>query len=409
MASKKRSYISTAIAVYVSFLLCGIDLSITSQYKEQLAQAWGQGGNIAVVLTANSFVGIGGIIASFFTGIISDHFGRKSSAFISSVLWALFAFGMLYAPNPGVAYAAGIAGGIANSFTNAAWTPAMMDAYPEKRSMVTLLTKFFVSLGQFILPFIIVALAASHMSFSFAFNLLGICYVIVAIVSLFLPFPEVGGSPQEKATEKKGEAVKGKNKIKITGETIALALMGFSTTAVFMIWTQTNQELGRLYGLSNPALLQSVYAVTSLISVLVTSWMVNKGLRESTVLIVYPAVSAVALLLAYFIHSGTLLYVVAALMGWFAAGGLMQLAVSLLSGLYPSYKATATSAIGLANGISNWGVIQIAAIITANFGTNAPRDILLFNFLICLIGVVLALIVRYYQNKRAKKGITNLE
>lgn len=120
--------------------------------------------------------------------------------------------------------------------------------------------------------------------------------------------------------------------------------MGFSTTAVFMIWTQTNQELGKLYGLTNPALLQSIYAVTSLISVLVTSWMVTKGLRESTVLIVYPAVSAVALLLAYFIHNGTLLFLVAALMGWFAAGGLMQLAVSLLSGLYPSYKATATSA-----------------------------------------------------------------
>lgn len=185
--------------------------------------------------------------------------------------------------------------------------------------------------------------------------------------------------------------------------------MGFSTTAVFMIWTQTNQELGKLYGLSNPALLQSVYAITSLISVLVTTWMVNKGLRESTVLIIYPAISAIALLLAYFIHSGILLYVVSALMGWFAAGGLMQLAISLLSGLYPSYKATATSAIGLANGISNWGVIQIAALITANFGMNAPRDILLFNFVICLIGVGLAIIVRIYQNKRAKKGITNLE
>lgn len=407
--SYKRSYISTAIAVYVSFLLCGIDLSITSQYKAQLAQAWGQPGNIAVVLTANSFVGIGGIIASFFTGIISDHFGRKSSAIISSVLWAIFAFGMLNAPNAGIAYAAGVAGGIANSFTNAAWTPAMMDAYPKKRSMVTLLTKFFVSLGQFILPFIIVALAASHVSFAFAFNFLGLCYVIVAVVSIFLPFPEVGGNQKERANIKKGEAIKAKNTIKITGETIALALMGFSTTAVFMIWTQTNQELGKLYGLSNPALLQSVYAITSLISVLVTTWMVNKGLRESTVLIIYPAISAIALLLAYFIHSGILLYIVSALIGWFAAGGLMQLAISLLSGLYPSYKATATSAIGLANGVSNWIVIQIAALITANFGINAPRDILLFNFVICLIGVGLAIIVRVYQNKRAKKGITNLE
>lgn len=409
MTTKKRSYLITAIAVYVSFLLCGVDLSITAQYKVQLAQAWGQGSNISSVLTVNSAVGIGGIVASLFTGIISDHFGRKSSAFIASALWAVFAFGMLYSPNMGIAYLAGIAGGVANSFTNAAWTPALMDAYPDKRSLVTLLTKFFVSLGQFILPFIIVALAASHISFAFAFNLLGACYVVIAIISLFLPFPEVGGNKIEQKADQKGEAIKEKGGFKVTAESVALALMGFSATAVFMIWTQTNQELGKLYGLSNPALLQSVYAVTSLISVLVTSWMVTKGLRESTVLIVYPAVAGVALLLAYFIHNGALLFLVAGLMGWFAAGGLMQLAVSLLSGLYPSHKATATSAIGLANGISNWGVIQIAALITANCGQNAPRDIVLFNFVICLIGIVLAIIVRVGQNKRAKKGVTNLE
>lgn len=409
MSLKKNRYLSTAIAVYVSFLLCGIDMSITSQYKVQLAQVWGQGHNISAVLTVNSAVGIGGIVASLFTGIISDHFGRRSSAFISSFLWAFFAFGMLYSPNMGIAYLAGIAGGVANSFTNAAWTPSMMDAYPKKRSLLTLLTKFFVSLGQFVLPFFILALEANHIPFSLAFNCLGLIYLVIAVSCIFLPFPKVGGDnvvTSKNSTNKENHIF---SKIKITSESVALALMGFSTTAVFMIWTQTNQELGKLYGLSNPALLQSVYAVTSLTSVLITSWLVFKGIRESTILIVYPAISAIALLLAYFIHNGIFLFVVAALMGWFAAGGLMQLAVSLLSGLYPSFKATATSAIGLANGISNWGVIQIAAFITAKAGINAPRLILLFNFGICLVGVVLALIVRIEQNKRQKNNINDLE
>lgn len=407
MTFKKNNYLSTAIAVYASFLLCGIDMSITSQYKNQLAQAWGQGNNIAAVLTVNSAVGIGGIVASLFTGFISDHFGRRSSALISSILWSIFAFGMLYAPNVKVAYLAGIAGGIANSFTNAAWTPSMMDAYPTKRSLVTLLTKFFVSFGQFILPFIIVALAASKIPFSFAFNCLGTIYLIIAGACLFLPFPVVGG--ELTLNKKNGKEKTTKSKFKITSESISLALMGFSTTAVFMIWTQTNQELGKLYGLSNPALLQSVYAITSLFSVLATSWLITRGVRESTILIIYPAVSAIALMLAYFIHDGHFLFIIAGLIGWFAAGGLMQLAVSLLSGLYPLHKATATSFIGIANGLSNWAVIQIAALITAKAGENAPRQIVLFNFFICLIGIVLALIVRLGQNRRAKNGIKNLE
>lgn len=408
-STKQRNYLTTAVAVYLSFFLCGVDMSIASQYKEQLAAAWGHGATIASVLTVNSAVGIGGIVASLFTGVISDHFGRRSSAIISSLLWAAFAFGLLYAPNVGVAYFAGILGGVANSFTNAAWTPSIMDAYPDKKSTLVLLTKFFVSLGQFVLPFVIVALAAGHIPFGVAFNGLGIVYVVIALLAFVLPFPKVGGDKPVEKVEQQVTTKAAKASFKLNAETIALGLMGFSTTAVFMIWTQTNQELGKLYGLQNPALLQSVYAVVSLISVLVTSSLVAKGLRESTVLVVYPACAAVGLLLAYFVRSGSLLFVVAAMMGWFAAGGLMQLAVSLLSGLYPSHKATATSIIGFANGLSNWGVIQIAAIITANGGTNAPRQIVLFNIVICVIGVVLALIVRAGQNKRAKLGVTDYE
>ncbi|MDK6204414.1 hypothetical protein QP094_02660 [Lactobacillus jensenii] len=40
----------------------------------------GAGNNISVVLTVSSAVGIGSLIASLFTGIISDKFGRRTSA-----------------------------------------------------------------------------------------------------------------------------------------------------------------------------------------------------------------------------------------------------------------------------------------------------------------------------------------
>ena len=408
--NSKNRYLSTTIAVYVSFLLCGIDMSISAQYKAQLAHAWGLGNNIAAVLTVSSAVGIGGIVASFFTGIISDKFGRRLSAIIGSFGWAIFAFGTLYAPNMTIAYLAGIIAGIANSFTNAALTPAMMDAYPDKRSLVTLLTKFFVSFGQFILPFIIVALVAGNIPFSFAFNGLGIIYVIIGIACFFVPFPSIQAKKDSSSkTNNQKSTEKSNNHIKITAESIALGLMGFSTTAVFMLWTQTNQELGKLYGLANPALLQSVYAIASLISVLVTSYIVSKGIKESTILLLYPLASAISLAIAFFVKNGTVLFIVAGLIGWFAAGGLMQLAVSLMSGLYPTMKATANSVISITNGISNWAVIQVAAIITASFGNFAPRAILLFNICICIIGALLALIVRAEESKRSKTGQKNLE
>lgn len=406
-SGKKRSYLATAVAVYTTFLMCGIIMSISAQYKLQLAELWGQKGNIAAVLSVSSAVGVGGLIGTL-AGPLSDKFGRRFASIMACLCTVINFAGFMLAPNVTVAYVCSLIGGIGNSFMNAGLTPSMQDAYPDKRSMLTVLTKFFVSFGQFILPFVIVAFNAQHISFKVAFWGITVVYAVIGIACFFLPFPEVGGDRQAQKVEASSD-VKPKGKIKITLESVILGLMGFSTTAVFMVWTNTNQELGKLYGLANPAMLQSVYAIASLVSVLTTSAMVAKGIRESTILIVYPAVCAAGLLLSYFVQSGPLLYVLAAVMGWFASGGLMQLAVSLLAGLYPAHKATAISIVGLGNALSNWLVIRACGSITATAGTNAPRVILLMNMVIAITGVLLGIIVRISQNRRAKNNITNLE
>lgn len=406
-SSKKRSYLSTAVAVYTTFLMCGIIMSISAQYKLQLAELWGQKGNIAAVLSVSSAVGVGGLIGTL-AGPLSDKFGRRFASIMACLCTVINFAGFMLAPNVTVAYVCSLIGGIGNSFMNAGLTPSMQDAYPDKRSMLTVLTKFFISFGQFILPFVIVAFNAQHISFKVAFWGITVVYAVIGIACFFLPFPEVGGDRQAQKVEASSD-VKPKGKIKITLESVILGLMGFSTTAVFMVWTNTNQELGKLYGLANPAMLQSVYAIASLVSVLTTSAMVAKGIRESTILIVYPAVCAAGLLLSYFVQSGPLLYVLAAIMGWFASGGLMQLAVSLLAGLYPAHKATAISIVVLGNALSNWLVIRACGSITATAGTNAPRVILLMNMVIAITGVLLGIIVRISQNRRAKNNITNLE
>lgn len=403
MSSKKRNYLPTAIAVYTTFFMCGIIMSISAQYKLQLAELWGEKGNIAAVLSVSSAVGVGGLIGTL-AGPISDKFGRRFASIMACLCTVINFAGFMLAPNVTVAYICSLIGGIGNSFMNAGLTPSMQDAYPDKRSMLTVLTKFFVSMGQFVLPFVIVAFNASHISYKLAFWGLAVIYAIVGLACFFLPFPESGS--QKRQGEK---AAAPKVKMHITLEAVILGLMGFSTTALFMVWTNTNQELGKLYGLTNPALLQSVYAITSLISVLVTSALVQKGLKESTVLTLYPAVTGIFLLITYFVQTGPMVYVMAAIMGWFGAGGTMQLAISLLAGLYPAHKATAISIVGLGNALSNWLIIRLCGTITATAGTNAPRVILLMNFVIAVIGVVFGLIVTASQKSRAKKGITSLE
>lgn len=81
-SGKKRSYLSTAVAVYTTFLMCGIIMSISAQYKLQLAELWGQKGNIAAVLSVSSAVGVGGLIGTL-AGPLSDKFGRRFASIMA--------------------------------------------------------------------------------------------------------------------------------------------------------------------------------------------------------------------------------------------------------------------------------------------------------------------------------------
>lgn len=123
MSSKKRNYLPTAVAVYTTFFMCGIIMSISAQYKPELAELWGVKGNIAAVLSVSSAVGVGGIIGTI-AGPLSDRFGRRFASIMACVCTVINFAGL---------------------------TPSMQDAYPDKRSMLTVLTKFFVSMGQFVL------------------------------------------------------------------------------------------------------------------------------------------------------------------------------------------------------------------------------------------------------------------
>ena len=89
------------------------------------------------------------------------------------------------------------------SFSNSALTPAMMEASADSRYLVTLLTKFFVSFGQFILPFIIIFLSAEKVPFTYVFNFIGIAYLIIGIICfLSYRFPDSRISNEEKPVTK---------------------------------------------------------------------------------------------------------------------------------------------------------------------------------------------------------------
>jgi len=89
------------------------------------------------------------------------------------------------------------------------------------------------------------------------------------------------------------------------------------------------------------------------------------------------------------------LYIGSFVIGYAAAGGVLQLAPTTTVGFFPDRKGLATSLVMIASSVANYAVLSLAAYLTKATGASAPRMLILLNVVITLIGVALAVIVKH--------------
>lgn len=153
-----KKYYPSAFILYLNYFIHGIGCSILGQavIKEMLVAQWGQGmdaiGQVTMVAAA---LGLGRLISLPIAGPLSDKMGRKLSSLIGIASYAIFFIGVAMSPNMWVAYAAAILGGIANSFLDTGVIPACVEILEPRSSLATMLTKFFISAAQLLLPFML--------------------------------------------------------------------------------------------------------------------------------------------------------------------------------------------------------------------------------------------------------------
>ena len=394
----KKNLVITSIALYFTYFIHGIGASIMGQYKPELAAHWGAKAlsdgtmDVSMVVSVIAALGLGRLISLPFSGPLSDKFGRRLSGIIGVICYAAYFMGIAFAPSMGVAYAFAIVGGIANSFLDTCVSPTCMEIYVNNPSVANLFTKFSMCISQFLLPFLIGFVAAANMSYRTIFIVAGAAIFIDGILILFLPFPDRNTTGAEK---------KEKTKLKITPAAIAAILIGFTSSSTFMLWLNCNQELGKLYNLSDPSKIQSFYAVGTFAAILCSSVFIKKGLKEINILIIYPLISFIMLGLCYFIQNPTICLIGAFVIGFAGAGGVLQLAVSTTAEFFPENKGTATSMVMIASSVANYTILTLAGYITKTAGTSAPRMILLLNMAVTFIGILLALFVKMNRGKEA--------
>ncbi len=401
-----KKYYPTAFALYMTYFVLGVASSIMSHYKQELAALWGSSMladgtyDVSGVLAVIAALGLGRLITYPFAGPISDRYGRRVPALIGCACYLVFFGAVCFTRSYVLAYILGIVAGAANGFLDVSITPSCMEIFKEKGTIANIFTKLSISIAQFLLPFAIGYVAAANLPFSTIFIVCAVLIAVVGAAIVFLPFP-----PYERAAKAAGG--KKKERMKFTPSAVILIVLGFTTSTTFMIWLNCYQELAISYGIADPSRVQSLYSIGIVLALFVNAALLARGLKPSKILIIYPAVSVVTLVAVLLVQQPWICYPAGFLMGFFAAGGVLQLVTSVAVEMFPKNRAVMTSIVMIASSIANYAVLSIAGLLTSIGGADGPRLIMLFNIAVTVLGVALAVVLNARFDKDFQRETVN--
>ena len=388
----KNKYMPTALAMYINYFIHGMGAIILAQNIDFLMEQLNT--NKAGVSYVISALGLGRLIVLFVSGVLSDKYGRKPFVLLGMGTYVLFMGGILISTNVTMAFFFALLAGMANSFMDAGTYPALTECFPKASGSANVAIKAFISAGQFILPWIISFLIANNLYYGWSFIFCIVVFVINGLFIFKLKFPEF--KPVEK-TEATTEKVESNVKANFWIEGICLILIGFTATATFQVIANWLPSFAReVAGVEQTVSLKliSIYSTGSIVSVFITSILVAKWIKQVRFTFVYPLISLIMLIILWMFPSTITCIIAAFVIGFSAAGGVLQLALTSMSELFPSSKGKITGIVFTSSSLAATIVPSITGIL-ADINLS---HVILFDIGITALGVVLALIVNIRYN-----------
>ncbi|WP_392565562.1 MFS transporter [Utexia brackfieldae] len=396
----KNKYMWTSMCLYINYFVHGMGAIILAQNMNFLKiQLSTDDAGIAYVISG---LGLGRLVVLFIMGALSDKFGRKPFVFLGGLFYIGFLLGILISPNLETAFIFAILGGIANSTLDAGTYPALMEAFPKATGTASILTKAAIAGGQFILPIVMTIIILTHAYYGWSFLLCIVILIINALIVLKMPFPN-HKKPVEKELESAIDEIdvnapKLKQKTNFWIEGICFIIIGYTATATFYlisIWLPKFSSA--IAGMNETAAAQTIsyYAVGTIASVILTSILVKSLIRPVYIVFIYPTLSALMLFILYFFPLPLLCQIGGFILGFTAAGGVLQLALTTMAEFYPQGKGKVLGIFFSSSSIASFTI----PVITGMLSNINIAYIILFDGFIATIGALLAVVVIYRYHR----------
>lgn len=356
-AQQAKKYMFAIATVYMCYLTHGVQAIIFSQNQVNFYTQWGftdATAGAAAVAMAITWTGVGKFVSVWIGGEISDRIGRKIPAVLGAVLYVISFAIMLVTTDPIIACIAGFLSGVATSgFWDGALYPAIAEANPKYSASTTIGIKAVISVVGIIYPLFAAINSGDswHINIWIPIVLSAICVAMAALT----PFIYDDKRKQSISEGGDGSAAKNEALAEIQAAKDAMyqqpsRLVNFLTLFfgfVIMFIMYGAQQYSKQFGITNLGLdatsaagLTSIYTVGSIIAVLFWAWMMGK-LRWTPIKVILIdsvmaalALAVVILALPFGLGAGAVYFGIAVL-GFSAAGGMLQTGVTLRQIMVP--------------------------------------------------------------------------
>ncbi|KRL37409.1 MFS transporter [Liquorilactobacillus uvarum] len=380
-----------SLSLYLNYFVHGIGLIILAQNMQALGKLWQT--PLATVSYVISGVGIGRLVAYLILGTLSDRYGRKNFVFLGMICYFIFFLGMLGAPNIQIAYLLAIVAGIANSALDSGTYTTFIELGGNEGAS-NVLIKAFMSLGEFVLPLLVASLENNNLWFGWSFILAALVLIINFFLLLPVKFPKTNQSKSSMIG-----TLKGVNKLKKIIITAALALYGYTSMALMILFTQwITLYASETLHMNNVAshFLLSLYSIGSISGVLIMFWLLRKNISELTLLVSLNIAALISLSIICFIHVAWLTQIASFVFGLTAASGVMQVGLNTFLKLYPQIKGMITGVFFTFGSLASFTI----PVITGWLSQKSVAAALEFDLLISCASLLLVVIIRIALGKQ---------
>lgn len=384
-------FILAVICIYLSYFLHGISVITLAQNMTSLAAKFStDNAGIAYLISG---IGLGRLVSILFFGVISDKFGRRAVILLSVVLYMCFFFGIPASPNLMVAFVLAVCVGVANSALDTGGYPALMECFPTASGSAVILVKAMVSFGQMLYPMIVSYMLLNHIWYGYGVIIPGVLFVLITLLLLKSRFP---GQQVDASVAKALPQMNSKPLPWLEGvASVLFGVAAFSTFYVIVVWMPKYAMAFAGMVESDALKTISYYSMGSLLCVFIFAVLLKKAVRPIWANVFNAGLATLTAAVIYLYPSPLVCNAGAFVIGFSAAGGILQLGVSVMSEFFPKSKAKVTSVYMMMGGLANF----VIPLITGYLSTIGLQYIIALDFVFALLAFITALIVfvRYYR------------